>query len=178
MRYFLILAVIMLILSVGCANRSPSPGPENEEVGLQAETSVAEGEAVGVIDPTANLDQGDAEIGREYFYGENRGRCLDCHTLNGEGEAGGYALDDVGLRRDPEWLAIFINNPRDLRPEVARMPPYRGDEEGATIADIVAFLMTLKTPVEHPESGDVKPEGEPEAHYPENGGHGGGHGSF
>ena len=176
MRLSLILSAIFILLFCGCATQSPAP----EEIATDdvAETSVAETEPVEVIDPTANLDQGDAEIGREYFYGENRGRCLDCHTLNGEGEPGGYPLDDAGLRRDPEWLAVFINNPRDLRPEVARMPPYRGDEAGATIADVVAFLMTLQTPVDHPESTDVKPEDEPNAYYPDNNGHGGGHGGY
>lgn len=177
MRLLLVLSFAALLLSSGCATQQPSPPPEGKSVD-QAETSVAETEAVGVTDPTENLGEGDAEVGREYFYGENRGRCIDCHTLQGEGEPGGYPLDDVGLRREPEWLAVFINNPRDLRPEVARMPPYRGDEQGATIADVVAFLMTLKTPVERPEHDEVKPEDEPDPYFPENGGHGGGQGGF
>jgi len=176
MRVSLILTIAVLLLCPGCARRNPAP--DEPAADGTVETSVAETEPVGPVDPTENLGKGDAEVGREYFYGENRGRCLDCHTLQGEGEPGGYALDDIGLRRDPEWLAVFINNPRDLRPEVARMPPYRGDEQGVTIADIVAFLITLKTPVEHPESTDVKPEDEPDPYYPENGGHGGGQGGF
>jgi len=93
--------------------------------------------------------------------------------LNGEGFEDGFILDDIGLRHEAEWLAIFIDNPRRQRPEIAIMPPYRGDSEGATIADIVQFLMTQKTPTVHPETSDIKPEDEPEPNYEGIGEHGG-----
>ncbi|HDS30161.1 MAG TPA: hypothetical protein ENN67_03870 [Firmicutes bacterium] len=133
---------------------------ENRTVAVESEIIEPDEEIVR-FDPRADFELGDAEIGREYFFGENRGRCLTCHTLYGEGEPSGWALDDTGLRRDKQWLAIYLDNPRNLRPEVVRMPPYRGDES-ATIPDIVAFLLTLTTPVEHPVPGDIKPESEPD----------------
>ena len=144
---------------------APPPSSENGDVNGQddqAASSTAQTEPLPPPDPTVGLERGKPEIGKEYFYGENRGRCLKCHALGDQGEPTGYALDDVGLRRNSEWLAIFIDNPRNARPEVARMPPFRGDVEGATIADVVAFLMTLMTPVDHPESTDVKPPDEPD----------------
>jgi len=168
-----VLIAFLLICGTGCC-RAPDSGAADVESGQEAateSTSVVQTEPVEPPDPFEGLGEGDAELGRDYFYGENRGRCLRCHTLQGEGEPTGYALDDVGLRRDEEWLAIFLDNPRRQRPEVARMPPFRGDSGGARIADVVAFLMTLRTPVDHPEPTDVKPEGEPEAYV---GGFGGG----
>jgi len=112
------------------------------------------------VDVTENLDSGDPAIGREYVHDPNRGGCLRCHNLGGEGKPDGFKLDDVGLKRDPKWLAQFIQNPRNLRPEVARMPPWRNDTK-AKIADVVAYLMTLRTKVDHPASPDKKPAGEP-----------------
>jgi len=153
---------------------SSDAGPE----GGESATSTAQAESDLPVDPTLDLHLGDLETGREYFMGENRGRCLDCHTLQGDGEPTGYALDDVGLRREAEWLAIFLDNPRNLRPEVARMPPFRGDSGGAEIRDVVQFLLTLQTPVDHPEPTDVKPGDEPEADHDGFGGFQAPHGGY
>ncbi len=201
---FLVLIFLVLIpLMVISCN---SPDAEISDINDPDEASVDENEYIPPDDPTEGLELGDPVLGREYFLGENRGKCLDCHTLDGvgnnrsydvegnkrgydvegnkrgydvEGNKRGYdvegnnrsydwdvwALDDTGLRREPEWLAIFIDNPRNLRPEVARMPPFRGDSDGAAIADVVAFLMTLRKPVEHPESTDIKPDDEPDPNF-------------
>ena len=160
MRFVAVMCIFLCLLFGACGK--PSAQVKTPEA-KPAETIASSTAQVEQIDPTAGLDKGDPEIGREYFYGENRGRCLACHILNGQGEPGGFALDDAGLRHDPRWLAIFVSNPRAYRPEVARMSPFRGDPV-AKIADVVAFLMTLKTPVEHPAHTDVKPPDEPEKH--------------
>jgi mono/diheme cytochrome c family protein len=155
------LSVLVTCLMLGCTGEPPPV----EEPGEQETVSVTQTEPVVIPDPTEDLELGNPEIGREYFYGENRGRCLTCHTLNGEGFEGGWALDDAGLRHDAEYLARFLDNPRNIRPEVAVMPPYRGDSEGATIADVVQFLLTLQTPVERAGPADIKPEDEPEPNH-------------
>jgi hypothetical protein len=162
LRIAAILATLIIAtLFIACTpDTGPSEGDEETVV-----TSVAEIEPHVIPDPTEGLELGDPELGREYFYGENRGRCLTCHTLAGEGFEGGYALDDIGLQREAEWLAILLDNPRRPRPELAIMPPYRGDSGGATIADIVQFLLIQMTPVEHPETTDVLPESEPEPNH-------------
>ena len=113
----------------------------------------------------------------------NRGKCLDCHTLNGEGNNRGFdgqlwALDDTGIRRSASWLARYIDNPRNIRPEVARMPPFRGDADGAVIADVVAFLMTLTAQTDHPGYEYVKPEDEPDPNFEGVGGFTGIHGGY
>jgi mono/diheme cytochrome c family protein len=159
--------IVLLILFIGtilligaCAPKKVAEF-ETKSVAGDEPLTTEEIQAQIAKDPTVGLDKGDAQKGKDYFYSENRGRCLACHTLGGEGEKGSYPLDDAGLRRDPVWLAIFLSNPRTQRPEVARMPPFRGDKI-ATIADTVAFLMTLKTVVDHPAPTDVKPANEPD----------------
>jgi mono/diheme cytochrome c family protein len=172
MRPIQIIVLILILLSLSCTKTaSPTPAPSGQsssatEENLEAvETSVVTEENNLPFDPTEGLDLGIADAGREYFYGENRGRCLACHKLGDEGFADGWALDDTGLRRSPEWLARWIDNPRNIRPEVAIMPPWRGDGEGATIADVVAFLMTLLLEVDHPATTDIKPDNEPEPNH-------------
>lgn len=171
MRQCLTLAFLVLYLSLSCAGTSGKETPGDDVVpedpadnnSIEAIDENTENELP--FDPTAGLEDGIMETGEAYFYGDNRGRCLICHTLRNEGFEGGWALDDAGLRRDAEWLARWIDNPRNLRPEVVIMPPFRGDSEGATIADIVAFLMTLRTEIEHPEISDIKPDNEPEPNH-------------
>ncbi len=149
--------IAVLILTAFLLSGCTQSDPPDE----QTESVVQDEPLTEPFDPRAEHPPGNPDIGREYFRGENRGRCLTCHSLSGEGEPTGWVLDDSGLRRDEQWLMIFIDSPRMLRPEVVRMPPFRGDEV-ATIPDVVAYLMTLTTPVEHPEHDDELPLGEPE----------------
>jgi mono/diheme cytochrome c family protein len=168
MRLFI--AVLIPFFLLACSPREqPIPSDTSTPDNQQASTTPTE--PALAFDPTADLDKGNPEIGRAYFFVENRGRCLKCHTLNGEGDSTGTPLDDTGLRFKPDYLATFIFNPRMLRPEVEIMPPWRGDPE-AKIADIVAFLMTLKIPVDHPPTTDVKPSDEPLPYEGGVGGHG------
>jgi len=174
-----ILVIFFMLALAGC----PQPTPETSDPPSGGAPAEYEEEYIPPADPTEGLENGDAELGREYFLGSDRGKCLDCHTLNGEGnnrEFDGplWALDDTALRRDAEWLAVYLDNPRNLRPEVARMPPFRGDSGGARLPDIVAYLMTLRTEVDHPDSPYTKPAGEPDPNFDGIGdytGHGGGH---
>lgn len=176
MRPIQVIVLILLVCILSCARTDSGSASPAEQVSVASEENftgdIAGDEASSddeedetPYDPTVGLDEGVAEIGEAYFNGENRGRCLTCHTLGDEGFEDGWALDDAGLRRSPEWLAIFIDNPRTLRPEVVIMPPWRGDSEGATIADVVAFMLTLQTEVEHPPTTDIKPDDEPEPNH-------------
>ncbi len=172
---FVIAFMVVLLVSCGSRDSIGSVAEDGETGETEGARSVAETEAADILfDPFQDFEPGDPDIGREYFLVKNRGRCLTCHTLNGEGERRGWALDDTGLRRDPGWLVTFVTSPRMLRPEVVRMPPFRGDEE-ATILDVVTFLLTLKTPVAHPEPEDIKPEDEPDTWEHGVGGRLGGH---
>jgi cbb3-type cytochrome oxidase cytochrome c subunit len=50
-------------------------------------------------------------------------------------------LDDVGSKRDAEWLRTYLTEPKQALPE-AKMPklPFNQKE----MADMIAFMMSLK----------------------------------
>jgi putative heme-binding domain-containing protein len=52
---------------------------------------------------------GDAKKGASLLRG--RGRCLQCHVLDGEGGHLGPSLTDIGLRRSPAYLQMKLVNP-------------------------------------------------------------------
>ena len=57
---------------------------------------------------------GDAASGRlargaELF--RNKGKCLTCHRVNGEGRASGPDLSDIGGARKPNWLRQAVTDP-------------------------------------------------------------------
>lgn len=58
--------------------------------------------------PTAAAS-GRAGRGAELF--RNKGKCLDCHRLNGEGRASGPDLAGIGDRRDAGWLRRAVVEP-------------------------------------------------------------------
>lgn len=50
--------------------------------------------------------------GREFF--RTKGKCLDCHRVNGEGSPYGPDLSEIGRQREPKWLHRAL-----LEPEAA-----------------------------------------------------------
>ena len=42
--------------------------------------------------------------------------CISCHSVNGKGGAIGPALDDVGLRRKPDWIIQHFRDPQSVTP--------------------------------------------------------------
>jgi mono/diheme cytochrome c family protein len=72
-------------------------------------------------------------------------RCLKCHTGDFKGmpelEMDAPSLAEAGARLHPEWIAKWVLNPRDLRPE-ATMPRLPGIAP-QDAADIAAYLATL-----------------------------------
>lgn len=65
--------------------------------------------------------------------------CLTCHRLHGVGSTVGPALDDVGSRREAEWIARWVKNPSAIKSN-ARMPSfvYLPDEQIRIIADYLS----------------------------------------
>jgi putative heme-binding domain-containing protein len=47
--------------------------------------------------------------GAELFRG--KGKCLDCHRVNGEGSASGPDLSDIGRHRDRQWIRRALLEP-------------------------------------------------------------------
>lgn len=89
---------------------------------------------------SAAAEQGEVVYRRE--------ACRDCHKVFGNGSSSGPALDGVGSRRSPDWLQVYLANPRPrVREQAYRvtMPSYAGlkPEERAAL---VAYLCALAAP--------------------------------
>lgn len=87
--------------------------------------------------------QGRPEIGEKLF---DQSECRNCHSIHHEGSEVGPDLTQVGIRRSPEWLQAFIFAPEEQFPDT-KMPqfPWKTKQQ---VADVVAFLLSLKTPVD------------------------------
>jgi cbb3-type cytochrome oxidase cytochrome c subunit len=67
--------------------------------------------------------------------------CLGCHTLAGQGGKVGPVLDDVGLRRAPEWMMQHFRDPQSVTP--ASVMPKFGFTEAEARA-LTEFLLHLR----------------------------------
>jgi cytochrome c2 len=66
--------------------------------------------------------------------------CQYCHSLNGQGGSVGPALDEVGLRRNRDWLAAHFRDPKKVTPGT-KMPNFNlldGEVEA-----LVAYMSSL-----------------------------------
>lgn len=65
--------------------------------------------------------------------------CFSCHKLHGTGSRVGPVLDDIGTKREAEWLARWIKNPYAIKSN-SRMPPffYLPDEHIRIIAEYLS----------------------------------------
>lgn len=67
--------------------------------------------------------------------------CVACHSLSGQGGKVGPALDDVGLRRDVQYLTHWLQDPTQVKVD-SKMPKLPLTEK--EISELVAFLASLK----------------------------------
>jgi mono/diheme cytochrome c family protein len=67
--------------------------------------------------------------------------CIGCHSIAGKGGTLGPALDDVGLRRSPEWMLQHFRDPQTLSPGTV-MPRFGFAESEARA--LVDFLVNLR----------------------------------
>ena len=66
--------------------------------------------------------------------------CLGCHSVAGNGGKVGPALDDVGLRRAPDWLVQHFREPQSLTPGTV-MPKFGFTEtEARALTDFLLHL--------------------------------------
>jgi len=71
-----------------------------------------------------------------------KGRCKECHTINGKGGAVGPNLSNVGSRRSREYIIQQIKNPESHNPNTV-MPSFR-DMPEQDINDLADYLSHLK----------------------------------
>lgn len=133
----------LLLLTLGCAE-PPVSRESGPVIVPQAAKAVAPTQARpdSSSAPTDQAMTGRPDVGKELF---KKHECLNCHSIRGQGGSQGPDLAQVGLRRSAEWLNNFIYDPSELFPE-SPMPrlDWKSEQE---VADVVAFLLTLKREV-------------------------------
>ena len=66
--------------------------------------------------------------------------CIGCHSVGGKGGTTGPALDDVGLRRSPEWMMQHFREPQAVSPGTV-MPQFGFTEtEARALTDFLVHL--------------------------------------
>ncbi len=115
--------------------------------GLASMVILLQGQSVsaagGTATPATPTLVGRADVGAKLF---DRSDCRNCHSVNHQGSEVGPDLTQVSVRRSRDWLVEFIYDPEEQFPDT-KMPrfPWKSKQE---VADIVAFLQTLKKPVD------------------------------
>ncbi|TLD68618.1 c-type cytochrome [Phragmitibacter flavus] len=93
---------------------------------------------------------GDAKNGEKLFLTHPVAACLNCHMLGGKGSPVGPALDGIAGRKDEAYLLQSLLEPNAVMAEnytatpISPMPPMNLILKNQEIADLMAFLMTLK----------------------------------
>lgn len=67
--------------------------------------------------------------------------CLGCHIINNQGVAFGPDFSDIGNKVRPDWLTVFLKEPKAYDPETI-IPDFKLLNED--IPAITAYLMSLK----------------------------------
>ena len=68
-------------------------------------------------------------------------KCLECHLVNGDGNAKGIELKHVARRRNRAWLIAHFKDPQELSPH-SKMPPY-DDLPERDLNDMTDYLLAL-----------------------------------
>ncbi len=81
----------------------------------------------------------DAEKGRVLI---GQYACKGCHSIGGNGNESGPALDDVGIRLQPAWIFAFVRDPKGIIPRTPMKDFHLSVDEARSIT---AYLMTLRS---------------------------------
>jgi putative heme-binding domain-containing protein len=94
---------------------------------------------LGLRTGTAQTAAGKLGRGAELF--RTKGKCMDCHRVNGEGRASGPDLTDIGRLRDPQWLRRAV-----MEPESAIYDSFAGYRWAILIPDnyLLVDIVTTK----------------------------------
>jgi mono/diheme cytochrome c family protein len=88
-------------------------------------------------------------LGQRLF--EQKG-CIGCHSVGGKGGAIGPPLDDVGLRRSPEWMMQHFREPKAVSPGTV-MPQFDFTEgEARALTDFLVHLREEKVAMSLPSA--------------------------
>ncbi len=93
--------------------------------------------------------KGDPKRGEKIFHEHPIASCIRCHQVGGKGGFVGPYLDGIGKRQDVAYLRESLIDPQakiaeGLPAEVSPMPPFGVLLPAQEIADLVAFMQSLK----------------------------------
>jgi cytochrome c553 len=103
---------------------------------------------------------GDPKRGEDLFYNNPTTQCATCHTIHGKGGDVGPILDGIAVRADKAYILESLMDPNAKLAKgfenltISPMPPLGVLLKEQELADILAFLDTLKTP---PKDGITVP---------------------
>jgi uncharacterized protein len=103
---------------------------------------------------------GDPKRGEDLFFNNPIAACASCHTVKGKGGDVGPILDGIAVRADKAYIEESLMDPNAKLAKgfenltISPMPPLGVLLKEQELADILAFLDTLKTP---PKGGVTVP---------------------
>jgi uncharacterized protein len=114
----------------------------------------------GVGANEVKIAAGDSRRGEDLFFNSPVAACASCHTVNGKGGDVGPILDGIAVRADKAYITESLMEPNAKLAKgfenltISPMPPLGVLLKEQELADILAFLDTLKTP---PKDGNTVP---------------------
>lgn len=121
-------------------------------------------QVTGVGENEVKVAAGDPRRGEDLFFNSPVAACASCHTVGGKGGAIGPILDGIAVRGTKEYILESLMDPNAKLAKgfeklgVSPMPPVGVLLKEQDLADILAFLQTLKTP---PKDGNTVPVQKP-----------------
>jgi putative membrane-bound dehydrogenase-like protein len=118
----------------------------------------------GVGENEVKVAAGDPKRGEELFFNSPTAACASCHTVCGKGGAIGPILDGIAVRANHDYIVESLMEPNAKLARgfenltISPMPPLGVLLKEQELADILAFLNTLKTP---PKDGITVPVQKP-----------------
>jgi cytochrome c553 len=118
----------------------------------------------GVGENEVKVAAGDPKRGEELFFNSPTAACASCHTVRGKGGAVGPILDGIAARANKDYILESLMEPNAKLAKgfenltISPMPPVGVLLKEQDLADILAFLDTLKTP---PKDGITVPVQKP-----------------
>ena len=103
-------------------------------------------------DESERVAAGDAKRGEDIFWKHPIAACMNCHMLGGKGGPVGPPLDGIAARQTAAYLRESLLEPNKVLAKgyealgISPMPPMALILKPQEIADIEAFLQTLKQP--------------------------------
>ena len=118
----------------------------------------------GVGENEVKVSAGDPKRGSELFFNSPTAACASCHTVGGKGGSVGPILDGIAVRATKDYILESLMEPNAKLAKgfenlaISPMPPVGVLLKEQELADILAFLATLKTP---PKDGITVPVQKP-----------------